>query len=74
MPLTDEQKNYLRSLQHSLYWMNHDNDPESSGPSASAVAEKMEELVNILLDEKYDPFKPIEVLHVTIVGPDDHEE
>lgn len=57
MTLTDEQKNKLRSLQHSLYWMNHNNEPGTDGPSAATVAEKLEELVDIILGEEFHPFK-----------------
>ena len=56
--LSDEQKGRLRSLQHSLYWMNHNNDPSSSGPSVDDVSERFEELLNVLLDEEFHPFKP----------------
>lgn len=54
--MTDDQKKRLVELQHSLWFMNNNNDPESNGPSVGEVSDKLAQLVDILVGAPYNPF------------------
>lgn len=50
--MTREQIIALKNLKNELHWMNHNNDPETSSIIAEEVSSRLEELINVLLDNE----------------------